>query len=183
MHVRGAQYLRTHRAQRTRKKHLRNQRPPARRALRSWAAQHKTSVRRTSRKRPRPSRAPQEVTRDRPCDVHRPDVSACGGTSGYEGARVAGGRTWTRCAWGLDAGVYGSRAACVRDAPQLCLLRGTAKGAWALQRRTLNLMGGELSPATRRRTRGAQRGSAIWIGENETSPAVPAVRIKLLARS
>ena len=51
------------RAQRTRKKHLRNQRPPARRALRSWAAQHKTSVRRTSRKRPRPSRAPQEVTR------------------------------------------------------------------------------------------------------------------------
>ena len=60
--------------------------------------------------------------------------------------------------------------------------RGTAKGAWALQRRTLNLMGGELSPATRRRTRGAQRGSAIWIGENETSPAVPAVRIKLLFR-
>ena len=44
------------------------------------------------------------------------------------------------------------------------------------------LMGGELSPATRRRTRGAQRGSAIWIGENETSPAVPAVRIKLLVR-
>ena len=109
-------------------------------------------------------------------------MRACGGTSGYEGARVAGGRTWTRCAWELDAGVYGSRAACVRDAPQLCLLRGTAKGAWALQRRTLNLMGGELSPATRRRTRGAQRGSAIWIGENETSPAVPAVRIKLLVR-
>ena len=28
-----------------------------------WAAEHKTSVRRTSRKSPRPSRAPQEVTR------------------------------------------------------------------------------------------------------------------------
>ena len=41
----------------------RNQRPLARRPLRSWAAQHETSVRRTSRKRPRPSRAPQEVTR------------------------------------------------------------------------------------------------------------------------
>ena len=45
------------------------------------------------------------------------------------------------------------------------------------------LMGGELSPATRRRPRGAHRGSAICIGQNETSPAVPAVGIKILARS
>ena len=50
-------------AERKRKNLRRNQRPLARRPLRSWAAQHKTSVRRTSRKRPRPSRAPQEVTR------------------------------------------------------------------------------------------------------------------------
>ena len=47
---------------------------------------------------------------------------------------------------GLDAGVHGSRAACVRDAPELCLLRGTAKGVWALQRRTLNFDEGRALP-------------------------------------
>ena len=40
-----------------------------------------------------------------------------------------------------------------------------------------------ISPSTRRRTRGAHRGSAICTGQNETSPAVPAVGTKILARS
>lgn len=182
MHVRGAQYLRTHRAQRTRKKHLRNQRPPARRALRSWAAQHKTSVRRTSRKRPRPSRAPQEVTRKtlrraqtgRERAAEQVDTRVLGSQGAARGRDARGG-------WMQGCMARGQHACGTLQSFVCCA--GRQKGSGHCSGAHEILMGGELSPATRRRPRGAHRGSAICIGQNETSPAVPAVGTKILARS
>ena len=183
MHVRGAQYLRTHRAQRKRKKHLRNQRPPARRPLRSWVAQHKTSVRRTSRKRPRPSRAPQEVTRKtlRCAQTGREQRGAEQVDTRVLGSQGAARGRDARGGWMQGCMARGQHACGTLQSFVCCA--GRQKGSGHCSGAREILMGGELSPATRRRPRGAHRGSAICIGENETPPAVPAVRIKLLARS
>ena len=183
MHVRGAQYLRTHRAQRTRKTRLRHERSPSGRLLRYLGrAEHverETYV----------TKAPKTIS----CapGSHAKDPATCTD------------RTCQRAAEQVDTRVLGSQgAARGRDARggwmQGCMARGQhacgtlhsfvccagrRKGSGHCSGAREILMGGELSPATRRRPRGAHRGSAICIGENETPPAVPAVRIKLLARS
>ena len=183
MHVRGAQYLRTHRAQRKRKKHLRNPRPPARRPSRSWAAKHKTSGRHTSRKRPRPSRAPQEVTQKtlRRAQTGREQRAAEQVDTRVLGSQGAARGRDARGGWMQGCMARGQHACGTLHSFVCCA--GRRKGSGHCSGAHQILMGGELSPATRRRPRGAHRGSAICIGQNETSPAVPAVGIKILARS
>ena len=161
----------------------RNQRPLARRPLRSWAAQHETSVRRTSRKRPRPSRAPQEVTRKtlRRAQTGREQRAAEQVDSRVLGSQGAARGRDARGGWMQGCMARGQHACGTLQSFVCCA--GRQKGSGHCSGAREILMGGELSPATRRRPRGAHRGSAICIGENETPPAVPAVRIKLLARS
>ena len=132
-----------------------------------------------------------------------PKTISCAPGSHAKDPATCTDRTCQRAAEQVDTRVLGSQgAARGRDARggwmQGCMARGQhacgtlqsfvccagrQKGSGHCSGAREILMGGELSPATRRRTRGAHRGSAICIGENETSPAVPAVGTKILARS
>ena len=183
MHVRGAQYLRTHPSTADQEETPPKSAPARKKGLEvlGCAAQDERET---------------YVTK-------APKTISCAPGSHAKDPATCTDRTCQRAAEQVDTRVLGSQgAARGRDARggwmQGCMARGQhacgtlhsfvccagrRKGSGHCSGAHEILMGGELSPATRRRTRGAHRGPAICIGENETSPAVPAVCIKLLVRS